>query len=133
MNASYLVRLLLLSGEVSFLVYFSFGFLLKLATPGLVRRAEHWHPNRAANLMAWLRMIPALGSAAALAICLSAYLLLEVNAGLEKAGSLCLVLASASLCLCLACQKATGDSHTRKNIYGLMRWGHQYLLYRHLQ
>ena len=102
MNASYLVRLLLLSGEVFFLVYFSFGFLLKLATPSLVRHAERWHPKRAANLMAWLRMIPSLGSLAALAICLSAYLSLEVNVGLERAGWLCLVLASASLCLCLA-------------------------------
>lgn len=102
MNASYFVRLFLLSGEVFFLVYFSLGFLLKLAMPRLVRRAESWHPSRAANIMAWLRMIPALGSAAALAVCMPAYLLLEEEAGMERAGWLCLVLASASFSLCLA-------------------------------
>ena len=101
MNASYFGRFFLLSGEVFFLVYFSLGFLLKLAMPRLVRRAESWHPNRAANVMAWLRMIPAIGSAAALAVCMPAYLLLEEDAGTERAGWLCLVLASASFCLCL--------------------------------
>ena len=102
MNASYFVRLFLLSGEVFFLVYFSLGFLLKLATPRLVLRAELWHPNRAANLMAWLRMVPALGSAVALAVCIPAYLLLEEDAGTERAAWLCLVLASASFFICLA-------------------------------
>ena len=101
MNASYFVRMFLLSGEVFFLIYFSLGFLMKLAIPRLVRRAENWHPNRAANVMAWLRLIPALGSAAALSVCMPAYLLLEEEAGMERAGWLCLVLASASFSIFL--------------------------------
>ena len=101
MNASYFVRLFLLSGEVFFLVYFALGFLLKLAVPRLVLRAERWHPNKAAGLMALLRMIPALGSIAALAVSMPAYLLLEEDAGTERAGWLCLVLALASFLICL--------------------------------
>ena len=100
MNASYSVRLLLLVGEVFFLVYFSLGILLKLTTPRVVRLAERWHPDRAAKLLAWLRMVPALGSGLALAVCVPAYLLLEQDGGAERAGWWCLFLVLASLCVC---------------------------------
>lgn len=117
MNSSYSVRLLLLVGEVFFVVYFSLGFLLKLATPRFVRLAERWHPQRAAKLLAWLRMVPALGSALALAICVPAYLLLEQEGGAERAGWWCLVLALASLCTCCGSMFQTIRALVNSHLY----------------
>ena len=91
MTASYLVRLLLLSGAVFFVVTSVLASLVALLAPTALRRAETMSPVRAARYLLSLRLLPAaIAAVAVVAFCIPAYLLFEPQSGGEEIGFVCL-------------------------------------------
>lgn len=90
MNASYELRLLLLCGEVFFLVHLSLGLLLHLLTPRALLLAERMKARQGASFLFVMRMLPFLASLfVVLCLCLPCYLLLEPDHAVEQVGYVC--------------------------------------------
>ena len=100
MMTPYLLRLLCLSLAAFFVIHFTLGLMVTLATPFAVRAAKRMRARRAAQFLLALRLLPA-GVALLLVagLCVPSYLLLEQESSVEEVGVLCLAAAILAACL----------------------------------
>ncbi len=118
MNPSYLVRLLLLSSALFFLVQLAVGALVALVAPIAIRRAETMRPQGAARFLLTLRLLPAMFSAlAVVALCLPSYFLFEPRSAGEEVGIACFCAATLGLFVCCAALYRAGSAWLRTSLY----------------
>jgi len=95
MIVPYSLRLLCLCLASFFVVNAALGLSLSVASRRIIRMVEAMRPRSVARFLFHLRLLPAsVGAAAVLALCVPSYLLLEPDAGPERVGIACLVMAS---------------------------------------
>jgi Peptidase family M48 len=98
MTLAYGWRLACLSAAVFFLINLAMGAAVMLAAPATIRLAGKCSPRRAASLLMWFRMLPALSAALlVLAACVPSYLWLEPGGGTELVSRWCLAAAALSV------------------------------------
>jgi hypothetical protein len=119
MNLPYLSRLALICLSSFFLIEMILCLAVFLATPAAVRVAGQLRARLAASLTLSLRLLPAVGAAAAVALlCFPSYVSLERNKGMERVGPLCLIGSALGLgMLAWACARAAiGVARSRRFI-----------------
>ncbi|HXQ98722.1 MAG TPA: M56 family metallopeptidase [Candidatus Limnocylindrales bacterium] len=101
MTLPYILRLLLISSAIMFLVHAIVGLCVRLVSPAIIRFSRKFRPRVAARLLLFVRLVPfGLASIFVFGFCVPSYLWFEPGATTERVGLACILAGFLGISLC---------------------------------
>jgi Zn-dependent protease with chaperone function len=131
MTLPYILRLLLISSAILFLVHAIVGLGARLLSPGIIDFSRKFRPRVAARLLLFARLVPfGLASIFVLGFCVPSYLWFEPGATSERVSSACILAGFLGISLCFQSffRALRAVLNTRKFTRSCLKTGRELLL-----